>query len=223
MQGTTAPGLRGNGLAGRGFAAGSVEMRSEQRTQLLDAVMVEFSEHGYEEMSVPRAMAAAGVSAAEFQAEFADLDACLFAGYEQLTNRLTEATRRACEAGYEWPQRVRLGLQALLAELVAQPAGPRGLTRSFPALGRDAHERYESFVEGFAPMLAEGRRFAQSPAELPGEVEMLAVGAAETIVVEEVEAGRGSGLPELGPQILFSVLVPFLGPEAAAAEMRAAS
>jgi AcrR family transcriptional regulator len=124
MQGTTAPGLGANRLAGRGFTAGGAEMRSEQRTQLLDAVMVEFSEHGYEEMSVARALAAAGVSAAEFQAEFADLDECLFAGYEQLTDRLTEATKRACEAGYEWPQRVRLGLQALLS---GEPADPRKL------------------------------------------------------------------------------------------------
>jgi hypothetical protein len=51
---------------------------------------------------------------------------------------------------------------------------------------------------------------------------MLAVGAAEAIVFEEIEAGRAAQLPALAPAILFSVLVPFLGPEAASAEMQKA-
>jgi hypothetical protein len=51
---------------------------------------------------------------------------------------------------------------------------------------------------------------------------LLALGAAEAIVLEEVEAGRTEGLPALAPAILFSRLVPFLGPEEAAAEMRRA-
>jgi hypothetical protein len=53
-------------------------------------------------------------------------------------------------------------------------------------------------------------------------VEMLAVGAAEAIIFEEVEAGRAAQLPGLGPAILFSVLVPFLGPERASVEMERA-
>ena len=52
---------------------------------------------------------------------------------------------------------------------------------------------------------------------------MLAVGAAEAIVFEEIEAGRAAQLPALAPAILFSLLVPFLGPEAASAEMQRAS
>jgi hypothetical protein len=57
-------------------------------------------------------------------------------------------------------------------------------------------------------------------AELPAEMELFAVGAAETILFEEIEAGRAAQLPALTPAILFSLLVPFLGPEAASAEMR---
>jgi len=59
--------------------------------------------------------------------------------------------------------------------------------------------------------------------ELPREVEMFAVGAAEAIIFEEIEAGRAAQLPVLAPAILFSVLVPFVGPEAASAEMERAS
>jgi len=103
------------------------------------------------------------------------------------------------------------------------PAVAALLTRAFPALGPAARARYQEFVESFAPLLAGGRELAGTGAELPREVEMLAVGAAEAIVFEEVEAGRAAQLPGLGPAILFSVLVPFLGPEAASAEMQRAT
>ena len=45
------------------------------------------------------------------------------------------------------------------------------------------------------------------------------MGAAEAIVFEEIAAGRTEALPGLGASILFSLLVPFLGPAGAAAEI----
>jgi hypothetical protein len=54
-------------------------------------------------------------------------------------------------------------------------------------------------------------------------VELLAVGAAEAIIFGEVDAGRAGRLPQMLPEILFSVLVPFMGPDRAADEMRTAS
>ena len=110
-----------------------------------------------------------------------------------------------------------------MAELACRPGLARVLTRSFPAIGPAAHARYQAFVEGFAPLLEEGRELSGMGAELPAEVELLAAGAAEAIVFEEIEAGRVESLPALGPAILFSVLVPFLGPEAASAEMARAA
>jgi hypothetical protein len=118
---------------------------------------------------------------------------------------------------------VRCGLEALLEELAGAPAVAQLLIRAFPATSPAARARYQAFVESFAPLLQGGRKLAGPGAELPREVEMLAVGAAEAIVFEEVEAGRAEQLGTLAPEILFSVLVPFLGPEAASAEMRRAS
>jgi hypothetical protein len=57
--------------------------------------------------------------------------------------------------------------------------------------------------------------------ELPGEVEVLAVGAVEAIVMERIQAGETASLPELGPEILFSLLVPFVGPGTANEAMEA--
>jgi AcrR family transcriptional regulator len=195
-------------------------MQPTVRERLLEAMLSELDERGYDAMSVANALTLAGVSKADFEAEFADMDACLLAAYEQLTKRLERKTAEGCGLGGEWPARVRRGLEALLGELAAAPALAELLIRAFPATGAEARASYQAFVESFAPLLRAGRELAG--AELPHEVEMLAVGGAEAIIFEEIEAGRAAQLPALAPAILFSILVPFLGPEAASAEMQRA-
>jgi hypothetical protein len=194
-----------------------------ERTRLLDAMLEEMAENGDGGVAVEAALERAGLDCSECLVEFIDKDTSLFAAYEQLTERLRSKVTEACAASRgAWPERVRCGLQALLEELAAQPRLARVLTRSFPSGNPEARARYQEFVEEFAPMLREGREFVERGEELPAEVEMFAVGAAETIVFGEIEAGRAAALPALGPAILFSVLVPFLGPEVALEEMEAA-
>jgi AcrR family transcriptional regulator len=199
------------------------EMEPVARERLLDAMLVELGTSGYSEMNVADALVLSAVSEAGFKAEFLDKDACLFAAYERLAERLLAKTAEGCAFGGEWPERVRGGLEALLGELAAQPLMARVAIRAFPSIGPEAYALYQGVIESFAPLLSEGRRFSRVGEELPAEVEMLAVGAAEAIVFEEVEAGRAAQLPSLGPAILFSLLVPFLGPEAASAEMQRAT
>jgi AcrR family transcriptional regulator len=205
------------------------EMEPAVRESLLEAMMRELGEKGRKAISLDAVLARAGVSAAEFAAEYSGIDACLDAAYEELGARIATAVRVGCETGgarfvrpSAWPLRVRGGIEALLAELACDPLLARTLIRTFPSLGAGAQRRYQALVEGFAPLLARGREFSEIGEELPDSVEMLAVGAAEAIVFEEVASGRTEELPTLAPSILFSVLVPFLGPIAAAAEMEKA-
>lgn len=193
-----------------------------KRERLLDAMLEEMVEKGPHGAEVEAALRRAGLDREEWLAEFLDKDSCLFAAYEQLTERLARKTGEGCSLGDYWPQRVRCGLESLLEELASAPAVAALLIRAFPALSPAARVRYQEFVESFAPLLQGGRELSQMGAQLPAEVEMLAVGAAEAIVFEEIEAGRAAQLPTLGPAVLFSVLVPFLGPEAASAEMERA-
>jgi len=204
------------------------EMRPELRERLLEAVLRELGEKGREGMSVTAVLAGLGVSRREFDAEFDDLDACVDAAYEELTSRIAAAVRDGCagssQSGSEraWPDRVRGGLEALLAELAADPLRARTLTRTYPALGPRGQARYQSFLDSFVPMLAPGREVSEVSRELPAIVESLAIGAVEAILFEEIACGRAEQLPALLPSLLFSVLVPVLGPVAAATEMEKA-
>jgi AcrR family transcriptional regulator len=178
---------------------------------------------GYKDASVDRAREAAGISAADFEAEFSGKDECLFAAYERLTDRVVEKTSADCDQEDAWPDRVRTGLESLLQAVADQPEMARALTRAFPGIRPAAYERYVELLSRFVPFMREGRDYSGVEEELPGEVELLAVGAAEAIIFGEVDAGRAERLPQMMPEILFSILVPFMGPDRAADEMRSAA
>ena len=183
----------------------------------------ELAAEGYEGLSIERALEEAGVSRAEFDPEFSSKDACLFAAYEQLTERVFARTSAECRPEAGWPERVRGGLSSLLNAIAAQPEMARVATRLFPAIRPDAYDRYVTFLGAFVPYVREGREYSGVDEALPDEVELLAVGAAEAIIFGEVDAGRADSLPTMMPDILFAVLVPFMGPERAAEEMRSAA
>ncbi len=191
-----------------------------ERRRLLGAMLEELVEKGYPGAEVETAARRARLDGEAWAVRFPDKDACLFAAFEQLSGELREAICEGCAVGGGWTERVAGGLRALLAALSGQAQMAEALARSFPAIGPAARRRYEEFVESLAPLLVEGRRLAVGR-QLPGEVELLAVGAAEAILFEEIQAGHTAQLSELGPEILFSVLVPFVGGREAAAAMEA--
>ncbi|HMC49015.1 MAG TPA: hypothetical protein VKH20_00055 [Solirubrobacterales bacterium] len=198
-------------------------MNEQRREELLRAMLIELAGNGYNNASVERALTETDVSVAEFEAEFGDKDRCLFAAYDQLTEMVVAKASAKCEYSDPWPVRVRAGLETLLSALAAHPQLAVALTRSFPAIRPAAYQRYVALLSRFVPLMHEGREYSEVDEELPGEVELLAVGAAEAIIFGEVDAGRAERLPQMLPEILFSILVPFMGPDRAADEMRSAA
>jgi hypothetical protein len=193
-----------------------------ERERLLRAVIVELAEGGYPDFSLEAAARRAGVDGSEI-AEFESDEDCLAAAYELLVGEVVEMTTAGCEDGGAWPQRVRGSLEALAERLAGEPQLAQALMRGFPGINPTAYGRYVELLDRFVPFMREGREYSGVEEELPGEVELLAVGAAEAIIFNEVDSGRAGTLPGKVPEILFSVLVPFMGPEQAAEEMRSAA
>ena len=50
----------------------------------------------------------------------------------------------------------------------------------------------------------------------------MATGAVSGLIFDELVAGRAAQLPSLMPDLVFAMLVPFIGPAAATEEMRRA-
>jgi hypothetical protein len=88
------------------------------------------------------------------------------------------------------------------------------------AVGEEARIRYRAALGRFTPFLEEGRTVSPQAAELPADTAGFAIGGATSMIFDEVRAGRGSELQRLLPDLMFAVLMPYLGPEAAEVEMR---
>jgi hypothetical protein len=54
----------------------------------------------------------------------------------------------------------------------------------------------------------------------PEVARMATVAGTEAVISHEVAAGRAEQLPELLPDLPFTVLTPYVGPDAASAEVR---
>jgi hypothetical protein len=167
-------------------------------------------------------MGTTGLTRLKGTAAFEDKERNIFAAYESFTARLVARMGEHRDDDDDWLEQLRAGLEVLLDELARCPATTEALTRALPAIRPSAYAHYMALLERLAEFLGGGRRFVAEGEALPAEIEMLALGAAEAIVFDEIEAERTAQLPGLLPAILFSLLVPFLGPEAAAAEMNAA-
>lgn len=194
-----------------------------QRERLLTAMVRAVAERGYDNVSIADVVEAAGVSRSVFYEEFSSKDECLFAAYDAMVEELIQRISTAFSPDDPWPTKVRLGLADLLEQFATEPELARMAAIEIPGVGAGAHQRYRDAVERFLPFFRMGREYSPHGDELPSEVDLMAVGGAEAIIFDEVIAGRTERLPSLLPEILFALLVPYLGPEQAVEEMRQAT
>jgi AcrR family transcriptional regulator len=193
------------------------------RERLLWSMVREMAEKGYDALTLADVVGRAGVSKSTFYDEFANKDECLFCAYDRVIDELVHYVEDAYRREGPWPERLRDALDALLRALAAEPEVAQMAAVAFPAAGPEAHQRYREALDRFLPLFREGRAFSLRGEELPPDVDLMAVGGAEVIIFDEVVSGRVSRLPAMLPEILFAVLVPFIGPDEAATYMHRAA
>ncbi len=176
---------------------------------------------GYAATTVDDVAEAAGVSSAEFHALYADKEACFLDAFDAVSAVVVGHVSDAFEAaaGSPWPERVAAGLRALVELLSAEAAVARLAMIEVSAAGDDARKRYGAVLARFTPLLEEGRDYSDQ-VDLPPDTARFAIGGATALVFDELRAGRGPELPRILPDLVFAVLMPYLGPQAAEEEMR---
>jgi AcrR family transcriptional regulator len=190
---------------------------------MLEAMLRTAAEKGYARTMVADVAAAAEVSEATFFETFGDKEGCFLESYDTIIDVLVSRVSNAFEAAGEtpWPDRVAAGLRALVELLAAEPEIARMAMVEVAAIGEDARARYQAALERFTGFLEEGRTYSGQGDELPADTARLAVGGAISMIFDEVvRAGRGPELERILPDLVFAVLMPYLGPEEAEKEMR---
>jgi AcrR family transcriptional regulator len=196
-------------------------VRSEHE-RILEAMLRVVAERGYEGATVAEVVALAGLTRAEFDRRFADKEACFLAAYDAVFDVLVShvATAFQSAAGELWADRVTAALRALVELMAAEADLARMAIVEVTAIGGDARVRYREALDRFVPFLEQGRTSSPQGEQLPEQTARFAIGAVTTMVFDEIRAGRCDELEALLPDLVFTMTMPYLGVEAAEAQMR---
>jgi AcrR family transcriptional regulator len=185
--------------------------RADPRARILDALIATVAYRGYDRTTVERVLQTADVPGAVFDEHFHDKEDCFMQALDALVSRLQASVQEQFRRDGPWPERVRLGLKALLAALASDPEAARvGMVECLSA-GHYAGERYREILGAFVPLLEEGRRHAAYPEHLPPQTSEAVVGGIASILHRRVLEERTPELLSLLEDLTYFALVPYMG------------
>jgi AcrR family transcriptional regulator len=187
-----------------------------QRERMLAAVVEVVGQVGYASMTVSDVISRAGVSRRTFYEHFANKEDVFLAAYDHVVDLVLKDVGAAYDRGETWIDQVGLGLEAFVTQLARQPAlahvcvvevlaaGPKALARRSAAM-----DRFRAFImPGYEQDVA-GRVRA------PNVAADAVIGGIYEVIYAHVLRGETARLPALAPELLESMLIPFVGVEGA--------
>ncbi len=192
---------------------------ASRRQDILTAMIRVVGTKGYKEASVADVIAEAGTTRTTFYKHFEDKHDCFLAAYALLVDRVFATAVTDCDDGAPWMSRMTGGLTRILDLFALEPALARTAIVEVAAAGADVRRLHREAISRFTELLDGGRDLAPAT-DLPENTALMSAGAVSGLLFDELLAGRAERLPERLPDLLFAMLVPYVGPQVAAAEMR---
>lgn len=193
---------------------------SNQRERILAAVAEVVSLAGYAHATVEDIVVTAGVSRRTFYDNFRNKEDAFLASYDATTARLETALQQAFSEHSTFEGRVRACLATLLQFIAGEPALADMCIIEVMAAGPDAVERRNRSARAFTALIERAAResgLATQPTPLTAET---VVGGVYEVVYSRLLEGRGDELPSLLADLTYTVLLPYIGQEAARDERR---
>jgi len=190
-----------------------------QRDRILAAVADACAAKGYVEMSVEDIIAAAGVSRRTFYEHFKNKEHAFLAAYEAVLGQLFQRVTGAVDAAPDLTDKVRVGLAAFLGFLANEPAFAKMCIVDVLAAGPEAVARRDGAMRAFAQVITDNARAVLGDGG-PPSLDLMAetvVGGIYEVVYARVLRGELDELPRLLPDLVYAVLLPYVGPEQATA------
>ena len=194
--------------------------RPSPRARLHQALLDLCFERGFKRLELGELLARAGVDRATFAREFADLEDCFFAVFKAEVDRCRrQAAAIADHQPRAWRERVRAGAYALYRYLAADERRGRFILVESRGAGERTLLLAGQRIEALFDLIDAGRR------EL-GDPDSITRATAESLgggILNQLYAilGRGPLPPEgeIVPQLMYTVVLPYLGPTIALQEL----
>jgi len=189
---------------------------SNQRERILAAVAEVCSTSGYVAMSVEDIVVASGVSRRTFYDNYRGKEEAFLAAYDEVAAQLLVRVKGAYDDSEGLVSRVRESLRAFLDFIAQEPAYADMCVVEALAAGPKAIERRNAILHTLSQLIDETAAAELPQARRPSPIiaETL-VGGISEVVYSRVLAKRHAELPDLLPDLVFTLLLPYAGRDVA--------
>jgi AcrR family transcriptional regulator len=207
----------------RGPEAGGGGGRPDPFADPVASALVEIvTERGYEATSVEAVVHRAGIGRGEFRRRYVDKEGCVRQVFEAFIDDFTARVQGAFEAEPGWPTSLRAAAYATTDWMAEHPDTARfGMVDVLAARNEMIRVRREEIFVYCAGLIDAGRTLAPDPAAVPEAAAVMAVGAVVQIISRRMQVGKDLDFGGLVPELMYGAVRPYLGEEAARAELTA--
>ncbi|HSS43377.1 MAG TPA: hypothetical protein VLK37_12605 [Solirubrobacterales bacterium] len=177
----------------------------------IEMAMLELSgEVGYRAVTLDALLDRSGATNEQFEARFADLEACFAAAYEAEAEELCTAMLTAAGEGGDWRAATEAALTTVLRFAGARPRTARALIREVHIVGGPALAKHEELLERLAAAMGEECRSPASDSAVTRAPSFI-VGAVEGVISGHLDRGEERQLLEAAPELMDLIATFFVG------------
>lgn len=197
-------------------------VQQNQHDRLLTAVGEVAGVSTYATLTVEDIIAAAGVSRRTFYDHFRSKDDAFLASYDRYEQRLRTRVDEALEGVEDLAARISTTLETVLGFYATEAGAAHVCVVEVLAAGPAAVERRGKTVAWFTGLIEEAAESLPKRGRPGPLIAEAVVGAVYEVIYDRAAADRLSELPDLGPELIGALLLPYVGADKAAAAKRSA-
>jgi AcrR family transcriptional regulator len=190
-----------------------------QRARIMAAAAETVAEVGYARTAVSHVVGRARVSRKTFYDVFSDREDCFLAVFGDCLERARASVDAACAAETTWNGAVRAGLARLLELLDAEPVLARICIVEALAAGERVLARRAIALATAAAAIDRGREHAPAGLQPPPLTAQTLAGGVLSVLHAHITSGPEASAAELLAPLASTIVLPYLGAEAAAREL----
>ncbi|HET6999392.1 MAG TPA: helix-turn-helix domain-containing protein [Solirubrobacterales bacterium] len=191
---------------------------ASERARIVAALIEVGAEHGYLDTTIEMIVERAGVEREAFHRHFTSKYDCFLSTWHDINDQCVARIMNVYESHKEWADRLRAVANDIARSLELAPE--RALFGiEVLASGRAARARRDMTLRVITSLIDAGRNEMEDPDAVPHSTAEALAGAAYCQMFAKVADGAHEELSALVPQLMSAAVMPYLGVEAAIAEL----
>jgi AcrR family transcriptional regulator len=172
-----------------------------QRERAINALAHCTAQRGYEHTTIADIVKTASIARVTFYEHFGSKEQCFVAAFELFIDEAHRQIAKALRETPEFPERVVASLRALLELLSSQPELGRLCLLEAPGIGEPVGERYRHAIDRFVDLLRGCRPDTAHARDLSELAEPVLVNGIASLLARRIDAGGGTRLGDLLPEL----------------------